>query len=203
MNDYLRLYLCGLFRDSEKNNNSKRHTSKAKDIWSILDFKIIFLPNAKPNIKTARNLILKYTDTLDVLTRSRKFPLWTLKQEKRKLTFIFMPYFLEVAKLLGWSSWWKMLSGSPGVFRAALLLKRKICNSTEKIVWPVGIKRSQHTIIHPIDTNARKGRPLRTKSMAVVWNNKVEIWEVKIIRENIFILQKWRIPFISTIANTI
>ena len=40
MNDYLRLYLCGLFRDSEKNNNSKRHTSKAKDIWSILDFKI-------------------------------------------------------------------------------------------------------------------------------------------------------------------
>ena len=75
MNDYLRLYLCGLFRDSEKNNTSKRHTSKAKDIWSILDFKIIFLPNAKPNIKTARNLILKYTDTLDVLTLSRKFPL--------------------------------------------------------------------------------------------------------------------------------
>lgn len=159
MNDYLRLYFCGLFRDSEENNTSKRHTSKAKDIWSILDFKIIFLPNAKPNIKTARNLILKYTDTLDVLTLSRKFPLWTLKQEKRKLTFIFIPYFLEVAMLLGWSSWWKMLSGSPGVFRAALLLKKKICNSTEKIVWPVGIKRSQHTIIHPIDTNARKGRP--------------------------------------------
>ena len=59
MNDYLQLYFYDLFRDNEENNTSKRHTSKAKDTWSIFDFKIIFLPNAKPNIKTARNLILK------------------------------------------------------------------------------------------------------------------------------------------------
>ena len=31
MNDHLRLYFCGLLRDNEENNTSKRHTSKAKD----------------------------------------------------------------------------------------------------------------------------------------------------------------------------